>query len=280
MSTQQPVIKWSGSKRSVARFLSRLWPAARARACYYEPFVGGGSMLPMRPVTSGIAGDSIKELVDLWREIRDHPHEVVKHYAQLWNQRQSEGCTVFYRIRERFNREKNPLDLFFLSRTCVNGLIRFNVKGEFNNSLHHTRPGIHPERLSAIVRSWSRAISGMEFLAGDYRLTLNSASSGDLIFLDPPYAGTKGRYHPASFDFEAFYQELERLNSVGVNWILTLDGRAGARIYHDRIPSSLYRACINIPTGNSPFTRLMNTSLDAVIESVYLNFHPPRLMHL
>lgn len=232
-------------------------------------------MLPVRPRAVGLAGDSIKELIALWIEIRDHPQDVINHYAQLWRQRQSEGHMVFYRVRARFNKEKNPLDLFFLSRTCVNGLIRFNAKGEFNNSLHHTRPGIHPNRLSEIVQSWSKVLSGIEFLACDYRLTLSSVRRGDLIFLDPPYAGTQGRYHPNPFDFKAFYQELERLNSTGVNWILTLDGKAGARVYNDRIPSSLYRTGISLPTGNSPFTRLMNTSLDSVIESVYFNFHPP-----
>jgi DNA adenine methylase len=274
-NTKQPVIKWSGSKRSAARILCKLWPQIRASARYFEPFVGGGSMLPVRPIVEGVAGDTIKELVDLWTEIRDHPDEVIKHYSRLWHQRQSEGYLVFYRVRERFNEEKNPLDLFFLSRTCVNGLIRFNAKGEFNNSLHHTRPGIHPDRLSEIVYSWSSVLSGIKFLACDYRITLNSAETGDIVFLDPPYVGTKGRYHPESFDFEALYKELERLNTIGAYWMLTLDGKAGARIYNEQIPRSLYQASISIPTGNSPFTRLMNTSLDGVVESVYFNFDPP-----
>ncbi len=232
-------------------------------------------MLPVRPVARGIAGDSIKELVDLWREIRDRPHEVIKHYVHLWHERQKKGHLVFYSVRERFNRERNPLDLFFLSRTCVNGLVRFNARGEFNNSLHHTRPGVHPDRLSEIVHAWSVMLSGIEFVAADYRVTLGPVRRGDLVFLDPPYAGNRGRYYPESFAFEAFYGELERLNSMGVSWMLTLDGKAGARLYHERMPASLYRTRISLPTGNSPFTRLMNSSLDGVVESVYFNFNPP-----
>ncbi|MCA1634756.1 MAG: DNA adenine methylase [Acidobacteria bacterium] len=274
-STRQPVIKWSGSKRAVAHILCRLWPQAGAGARYFEPFVGGGAMLPVRPVADGVAGDTIKELVGLWIEIRNRADKVLNHYSRLWHQRESEGHQVFYRVRERFNREKNPLDLFFLSRTCVNGLIRFNARGEFNNSLHHTRPGIHPDRLSEIVYCWSRMLSGIEFLAVDYRATLDSVGAGDLVFLDPPYAGTRGRYHPESFDFEAFYRELERLNSVGARWMLTLDGRAGARIYEKEVPPSLYQTSVSISTGNSPFTRLMNVSLDGVVETVYFNFKPP-----
>lgn len=278
MSTQRaqhPVIKWSGSKRSVSRILAGLWPRPCAGARYFEPFVGGGSMLPVRPIAEGAAGDTIKELVDLWVEIRRRPAEVISHYSGLWYRRQQEGHTVFYSVRDRFNKERSPLDLFFLSRTCVNGLIRFNSRGEFNNSLHHTRPGIHPDRLSEIVHAWSELLTGVEFLAADYRETLGPAKSGDYVFLDPPYAGTKGRYHPESFDFEAFYGELDRLNSKGVFWMLTLDGKAGARNYAGGIPPSLYKHSCSIPTGNSPFTRLMNTSLDGVVESVYFNFNPP-----
>jgi DNA adenine methylase len=274
INTRQPVIKWPGSKRSIAQILSKLWPVTQAGARYFEPFVGGGSMLPLRPVAEAVAGDSIKELIELWREIRDRPHEVIKHYTHLWHERQSEGHQVFYRVRERFNKEKNPLDLFFLSRTCVNGLIRFNAGGEFNNSLHHTRPGIHPDRLSEIVHCWSRILPGIEFLACDYRVTLGSARPRDLVFLDPPYAGNRGRYRAESFDFKDFYRELERLNSIEARWILTLDGKAGARVYDERIPASLYRTCVSLGTGNSPFTRLMRSSLDGVVESVYLNFKP------
>ncbi len=59
----------------------------------------------------------------------------------------------------------------FLSRICVNGLIRFNDKGEFNNSLHYSRPGIKPESLRDIINDWSEHIQGAEFYADDYVIT-------------------------------------------------------------------------------------------------------------
>jgi DNA adenine methylase len=37
------VIKWSGSKRLVAPQLAKYFPHCQT---YYEPFVGGGAMLP------------------------------------------------------------------------------------------------------------------------------------------------------------------------------------------------------------------------------------------
>ncbi|MBM3271463.1 MAG: DNA adenine methylase [Candidatus Sericytochromatia bacterium] len=270
--TLPPVVKWSGSKRAVARRLHSLWPPPRPGARYFEPFVGGGTLLPARPAAAAVAGDTVAELIALWVAIRDEPGRVAAHYEHLWHRRQREGHAVYYEVRERFNRERGALDLLYLSRTCVNGLIRFNASGAFNNSLHHTRPGIHPARLGAIVLAWSRALAGVDFVAADYRATLAGVRAGDFVFLDPPYAGTRGRYHPGPFDRAALHAELARLNSVGAAWILTFDGAAGDRRYDAPLPPSLYRERLEVATGNSPFTRLMSSARDAVTEVVYLNF--------
>lgn len=264
-----PVIKWSGSKRSSAATLAALFPPARR---YFEPFVGGGALLPLRSCSTGIAGDTIPELIALWQQIRDRPGVTAAEYARRWQRLQREGYPAYYAIRADFNRSRNPHDLLFLTRTCVNGLIRFNSSGHFNNSLHHTRPGIAPDRLQVIIAQWSNAISGVEFVAGDYRQTLAAAGQGDLVFLDPPYGGTRGRYFPADFDCAAFFTELERLNRLGARWVLTFDGAAGARAYDTTLPVDLYKTRQSLATGNSPFTRLMATSLDAVVETVYTNF--------
>jgi DNA adenine methylase len=221
-----------------------------------------------------MAGDVIPELIHLWEAIRDKPELTAKEYEIRWKCLQNEGHSAYYEIRDSFNATRNPHDLLFLSRTCVNGLIRFNKYGDFNNSLHHTRPGIAPERLSKLIHQWSYYIQNVAFVVGDYRQTLENAQIGDLAFLGPPYNGTKGRYVPTDFNFEEFYVELERLNHLGVRWILTFDGVAGKRAYESTIPAQLYKVQLGLPTGNSPFTKLMKTSLDSVVESVYLNFEP------
>jgi len=267
----QPIIKWPGSKRKIAPLLAAFFPDADR---YLEPFVGGGAMLPFRPCSTAVAGDVIVELIELWRAARDTPGLTAKEYERRWNRLQNEGYTAYYDIRDSFNATRNPHDLLFLSRTCVNGLIRFNKKGEFNNSLHHTRPGIAPGRLRKVIYQWGHAIQGVEFLAADYRQTLASVGVGDVVFLDPPYGGTRGRYLPSCFNVNQFYDELQMLNTVGVKWILTFDGRAGKRSYTTSIPPELYKVRFALATGNSPFTKLMRTSIDAVIESVYLNFEP------
>jgi len=68
---------------------------------------------------------------------------------------------------------------------------------------------------------------------------------------------------------------LERLNEVGAKWVVTFDGYAGERTYEEALPKNLFESRLALPTGNSPFTKLMRTGVDAVVESVYLNFEPP-----
>ncbi len=57
-------------------------------------------------------------------------------------------------------------------------------------------------------------------------------------------------------------------------WILTFDGVAGSREYDFPIPKELFKFKTEIKTGNSPFTKTMRTTIDAVYESVYSNFKP------
>ena len=273
-SALPPVIKWPGSKRSIAPILGGMIPE---KGRYFEPFVGGGAMLPFRQSSAAFASDILPELIALWSAIRDSPQKVSEGYRERWLRRQRDGHKVYYAIRKRFNERRDPIDLLFLSRTCVNGLIRFNRNGEFNNSLHHTRPGVAPDRLADVLRCWSQTIQDVSFEVCDYRRALSKARKNDFVFLDPPYESTNGRYRPDVFDVGEFYDQLERLNQVGAKWILTFDGEAGNRKYSvNGIPEHLYATKLCVGTGLSPFTRLMGTTLDEVVESVYLNYEPRR----
>jgi DNA adenine methylase len=268
----QPVIKWSGSKRSIAKDLSMYFPASKR---YFEPFLGGGALLPFRTSDCGFASDIIPELINLWKSIKNNPELVAKEYKERWEKLQKKGYEVFYEIRDDFNNSRNEHDFLFLTRTCVNGLIRYNNKGEFNNSFHLTRPGINPKSLSDIIYQWHFIIKDIEFYNCDYRELTSQAEKGDFIFFDPPYGGTKGRYTKEKFDIYAFFSELDRLNCYDVKWMLTFDGQAGNRNYSYDLPKELYQHRISMKTGHSPFTKLMNTTIDDVNESVYLNFNPP-----
>lgn len=239
---------------------------------YYEPFVGGGAMMPYSISKKGVAGDIIPELIELWNVIKTNPNEVAHQYKIRWEKLQKEGSDVYYEIRNNFNKTKDIYDFLFITRTCVNGMIRYNSQGEFNNSFHLSRPGINPKRLEKILLDWSRVIQKFTFLNADYRQTLEDVKEGDFVFFDPPYGGTKDRYTHTEFNLEDFYEELDYLNRINVKWMLTFDGSAGDRKYDFSPPTEIFTEKFSINTGNSSFSKLMENKNDEITESVYLNF--------
>lgn len=266
----QPVIKWSGSKRTQAQKLVNLFPKFET---YYEPFIGGGSVLYTLNGQSkkAICGDICKPLIELWLLIQKNPKALINSYRKNWERLQKEGYKVYYEIRDRFNSNQNPQDLFFLSRTCVNGLIRFNKDGKFNNSLHHTRKGINPDRAEKVILQWSKLIKDIAFVNTDYRILTKNATSKDFIYLDPPYFNTKGRYF-GTINYEEFILFLEELNKKGIKFILSYDGMRGNSSYLKDLPKHLYKRHMLLESGNSSFRKVMDKTCETVKESVYLNF--------
>lgn len=84
-----PVIKWSGSKRSQSEEIISNFP--KEINIYYEPFVGGGSVLYQLlnsdiKVNKFICSDINEDLINLWNTIKDTPLELSIHYNKLWGE--------------------------------------------------------------------------------------------------------------------------------------------------------------------------------------------------
>lgn len=89
----KPVIKWSGSKRSQSEKIVHFLP--EDLGTYYEPFVGGGSMLYAINPHTAICGDICEPLIALWNEIKEHPADLAEAYRARWKRLQHEGYRVY-----------------------------------------------------------------------------------------------------------------------------------------------------------------------------------------
>lgn len=262
------LIKWTGSKRSQAQAIKNLMPPHKR---YLEPFLGGGAMLYLSAQPGSIAGDIYKPLVELWKLVQGTPEQVAEDYELQWSRLQNDLPGHFYKVRDKFNTTKDPLDLSFLMRTCVNGIVRFNDRGEFNNSFHLSRKGMDPARFRRVIFAWSRRLQGVQLVCQDYEDTLAETQEGDFVYLDPPYAGNKQRY-VADLDIQRFYQVLERLNQRGVKWAWSFDGQRGELDLTHPVPSHLYKRRLLLPSGNSAVGKVLNGPVEHVQESLYLNY--------
>lgn len=276
------LIKWTGSKRSQASAIASIMPHYRR---YIEPFLGGGALLYLAAVPSSIAGDLYEPLIRLWQLIQMEPEKVINDYERKWMVLKEELDNVdlnkvqlgdgipkyYYMLREQFNQTKGPLDLNFIMRTCVNGIVRFNDKGEFNNSFHLSRRGMEPQRFKRIVELWHPVIQGVVFVCQDYINTLEMAEKDDFVYLDPPYAGNRQRYIK-DLDLERFFTALEGLNRRGVKWALSFDGRRGKKDLIRTVPESLFKRQLLLISGNSAVNKVLNGPIEQVEESLYLNY--------
>ena len=100
-----PVIKWSGSKRSQSDKITSLFPKFER---YYEPFLGGGSVMIRSGAIEAVCGDICEPLMGLWNRIKDDPSGVAEAYATRWAMLQTNGHQVYYEIREKFNSGQDP----------------------------------------------------------------------------------------------------------------------------------------------------------------------------
>lgn len=266
--TLQPVIKWSGSKRNQANEIIKTFPKNYNE--YYEPFIGGGSILGALNPEKAIAGDTCAPLIELWNKIKNNPKDLSKNYENNWLKLQKDH-DYYYEVRGRFNQENNPDDFLFLTRTAYNGLIRFNSTGEFNTALHTNRAGIQPEKLDTIIMQWSDIVKNVEFVHSDCLATIESARKNDLVYLDPPYAHTKGMYGD-KFTVENLYEILEELNSKQCYWVLSFDGKTNYKDNTVPIPKDLYKEMFYTKEYKSSLSRLKGNKNTKVRESLYKNF--------
>ena len=270
----QPVIKWTGSKRYLAEEILNYFP--KEIDTYYEPFVGGGSVLIQLlnsniKVNKYICSDLNKYLIDLWIMIKDEPETLIKSYKTMWNEMNQVDDIQFrksyyMKVRDKFNTYHKAENFLFLSRTATNGLIRFNSKGQFNSSYHLTRKGIIPKTLEKIINQWSQLLNknNVKFICEDYKNII--PKQGDFMYCDPPYFGTDSMYF-GEININDFFNYL---NNLKCEYIFSFNGKRSLKDNTYDVPNNIYSKHIYLQSGNSGFKKLQNT-IDKVQESLYIS---------
>lgn len=235
-------IKWTGSKRSQADWIVSKFPEFSGK--YIEMFLGSGivllSYLKHNPNAKCVGNDLCYPLINLWIKCRDNPNELIADYKEMWTEFNSKDIDYrkeyFNQIRKEFNNDKSKASNFlFLTRTSINGLVRFNSKGDYNATPHFSRPGINPEELSKIIIECSSLIQNVEFINKSYdELTI---SETDFCYMDPPYALTTSNMYMGGIDNEKYYDFVRKMPC---KWLMSYDGTIGNGLIAE-LPKDLYK---------------------------------------
>lgn len=270
-------IPYQGSKRQLAPLILSLIPAGRFDTLV-EPFVGSGAvtLATARKALCKhfVVGDALEPLCGVWQHLVTSPRSLAEEYTHLWHSQFPDPIAFFNTVREEFNSDRKPSKLLFLLARCVKNAVRFNPSGNFNQSPDKRRLGTQPKTMEASIDAAHRLLRGKcEVRCGDYKTMLDTATSHDVAYLDPPYQGTsEGRdsRYIKGVERSDLISTLEKLNERGVQFILSYDGYCGEKTYGEALPESLRMKRVLVDAGRSSQATL-NGSEARTVESIYVS---------
>lgn len=310
ISNKQVFIKWTGSKRKQAPEIVNNFP--KEINTYYECFLGGGSVLHelLNRIYSGeikckkiICCDINPDLIGIWNMLKNNRQELFDYYVSQYNEiiRRGEEAkkitdvsveitkamgTLYYENRDKMNNlpvgcEERIKLFYWITRTCFNGLIRYNPKGKFNASFHvAARNGVSPAELKKTFDAWGKVIDNVdiEFYCKNYDEVISDAKEGDVIYMDPPYENVTGMYFAGTFDNKSMFDIIRDLTKNNIKVFLSYDGKSGSTDYtSDSVPSDLFVRHIYVNSGHSSFKKLKSKSAGTdnkamLYDSLYINY--------
>ncbi len=219
-----PFIKWAGGKQSIAAQLLACFP--ENFKCFYEPFVGGGSVFMATEWENAVISDVNGWLIDTYKAIRDDWQRVAEILDTMPNEK-----SFFLDLRSKHESfHKTQFDraaaFIYLNKTCFRGLFRVNKRGYFNVPYgEYDRRYYDPSNFKGV----SDLLAKVDVFHGDFELCLATANSEDFVYFDPPYYKLGGysdfnRYTPDQFK-ESEHIRLaalcRELDQRGIRWAVS-----------------------------------------------------------
>jgi DNA adenine methylase len=207
----KPLLKWVGGKTQIIDAVIGHFPDT-IHGDYYEPFVGGGSVL-LAALSSGrihgkvYANDLNRHLIDFYRRVQSEPEELITDLRRLVNefaeitgdgtinrkpQNFDEAITskesYYYWVRALFNKDPSPAMFLFLNKTCFRGVYREGPHG-FNVPYgHNTNPYVFTD---TGITEVSKLIQDVVFTCLPFDTHLEDLKPDDFVYMDPPYVPEK-----------------------------------------------------------------------------------------
>ncbi len=222
-----PPIKSQGIKTKLVEWISSNIKEIKFDR-WVEPFMGTGVVaFNVRP-KKALLCDSNPHIINFYNALKDKEitSSIVKQHLIIEGEKllKSDG-KHYYEIRNRFNETGSPLDFLFLSRSCFNGMMRFNKKGGYNVPFCK-KPNRFAQALVTKITNQVENISQIiengdyTFINQDFKITLEQIESSNLVYSDPPYIGR----HVDYFDSWSVDEEIILKNGLmksNANFILS-----------------------------------------------------------
>lgn len=187
----QPLVKWAGGKSILAEYIIKKFDSQYNT--YYEPFLGGASILFTLQPQKAICSDINKELINFYEVVKKSPDELINRLNSDFKGLHSKE--FYYKVRawdrqdcyeERSDVER-AARFIYLNKNCYNGLWRENQHGQ-NNVPIGDYPKINlPQKEQILAVSDYLSKHNITLTCNDYKKCLKDVCKNDLVYLDPPY---------------------------------------------------------------------------------------------
>ena len=278
----KPFLKWVGGKTQIIDTILNHFPNSINN--YYEPFLGGGSILfgLLSKIKNGniivrgkiIVNDINTNLINLYKNIKNDVNQVIQEITKIidtyHNCKQEyiirnpstieEALTsqesYYYWIRKQFNKltrqeRQTPYAsamVLFLNKTCFRGVYREGPNG-FNVPFgHYKNPSIfdieHIKMISTLIKN-------VEFQNKPFQEILDKVQNiDDFVYLDPPYAPEKEKsfvsYTINGFDEQNHICLFKNCNQLQQKNIKFLLSNSDVKMVRDYFPDTIYKTDVII----------------------------------
>lgn len=225
----RPLLRWAGGKQHLLPKLLERFQGAKAGGKYVEPFLGAASLFLGTAPSKSLIADLNYHLVDFYAALTANPLGVWRELEGL--ARSPVSAERYYEVREKYNRSKpsarQAARFLYLNKTSFNGIFRVNTRGEFNVPFGKKFDPALPSKSELFAAA--AALSRAKLRHQGYEDTLADVSSGDSMFLDPPYPpSSKTAYfaHYTTTRFSEFDQhrlaaQVKSLDRSGAKFMMT-----------------------------------------------------------
>ena len=228
----KPLVSYVGAKSRMIRDIDKILPKDIVR--YFEPFVGGGSVLfhvgtKYPDIQEFYINDLDVSMTTLYKTVKSNCNDLVRILIQL-NKRKSKED--FLKIRDIYNRNppepKKTALYVYLLKLSFNSNLKFQDDGTVKptySASHSSSSILDAENYLEVCRFLRK----VKIYSKDYIQFIGSFKfkEGDFVFLYPPYyVDLVHEYYKYLFDLEDYRNLLkvcDWLTDQKVKWLLTVN---------------------------------------------------------
>ena len=202
---------------------------------YYEPFVGGGSVLfylnQTRSINKNFINDLDSDVINVYKVIKNNSKKLINYLEKLNKSYTKKDFEILVKV---FNENKSDKVLLaaiyiYLNKKSFNGNMYYNQKNYKIYPRYSESKKMYNVYKNDNIEDISKLLNNTLIKKKDYIKFLKEydIKKGDFVFIDPPYLVENVKsYYKETFDFDNFKNlknVCDKLNNKGINFMITLN---------------------------------------------------------